>query len=517
VPIRRGGSPRHEHRAASPVSSHLRALLAPRSVGLRLFLLLTAATVGIALAADAWRIRQERARVLAQLQREASLVTQAIQGQIAVLLRGPDDPGLAELLDDIRQAKDADCVGVYTAQGRRVWAVFEPGAADRGPDVCPLEIAPQPVAEALSAQWGLSGTYNIQVPLASDDAPRGILKLVFDAARVSGPLQAFQNSVLIERALVLLAMGVMLWLGIAMSVTRPIRRLIAGVEEIARGNLKARIPSPGDTEVGELARAFNRMAGRLDEAQGERRRAEEGHAVLERQLRHAERLAAVGKLANIIAHEVGTPLHVIAGRARHLGRHLPDGDPRQGDVETIREQVARITRTMKHVLQSSRAIPARREPVDVGQVVRDVAGLVTPEYTARSVQLVVSIPAGLPTLPADADGLTQVLLNLLTNALAATPTGGRVEVGGTVAVRDGSPGVALVITDSGTGIATEDLERIFDPFFSTKPSGGTGLGLSICRDIVRAHEGAITVQSVPGAGACFSIWLPGDRPGGSRG
>jgi signal transduction histidine kinase len=499
------------------VSSHLTALLAPRSVGLRLFFLLTAATVGIALATDAWRLRQERARVLAQLEREASLVTQAIQGQIAVLLRAPDDLRLAELLDDIRQAKDADCVGVYTVQGRRVWATFEPGAADRGPDVCPLEIAPQPVAEAVSAQWGRTGTYNIQVPLTPDDVPRGILKLVFDAARVSGPLQAFRDSILVERALVLLAMGVMLWLGIALSVTRPIRRLIAGVEEIARGNLKARIPAPGDTEVGELARAFNRMAGRLDEAQDERRRAEESRAVLERQFRHAERLAAVGKLANIIAHEVGTPLHVIAGRARHLGRHLRDDDPRQGDVATIREQVARITRTMKHVLQSSRAIPARREPVDAGQVVRDVAGLVAPEYSARAVQLVVTMPEDLPPLPADADGLTQVLLNLLTNALAATPAGGRVEVGGTVAARDGRPGIALAITDSGTGVAPEDLERIFDPFFSTKRSGGTGLGLSICRDIVRAHEGVITVQSAVGVGARFSIWLPAHRPEAPRG
>jgi signal transduction histidine kinase len=283
------------------------------------------------------------------------------------------------------------------------------------------------------------------------------------------------------------------------------------VEEIARGNLKARIPSRGDTEVGELARAFNRMAGRLDEAQDERRKAEESRAVLERQYRHAERLAAVGKLASVIAHEVGTPLHVIAGRARNLGRRLPENDPRQGDVETIREQVWRITRTMQHVLQSSRAIPARREAVDLGQLVRDGAGIVTPEYVARSVQLVVSVPAVLPMVPADADGLIQVLLNLLTNALAATPSGGRVEVGGTATVRDGRPGIALAITDTGGGIAPEHLERIFDPFFSTKRSGGTGLGLSICRDIVRAHEGAITVESAPGAGARFSIWLPGDR------
>jgi signal transduction histidine kinase len=500
------------------VSRHLAAFPAARSLGLRLFLLLAAAIVAVAMAADAWRLRQERTRVLAQLKREASLVTQAIEGQVAPLLRAPDDLRLGALLEDIRQAKDADCVGVYSLEGRRVRAAFEPGAAERGPDVCPREITPQPVAEAVSAQRGLSGTYNVQVPLTPEDTPQGILKLVFDATRVSAPLLELRNSILVERALQLLAMGVMLWLGIVLSVTRPIRRLIGGVEDIARGNLKARIPSPGDTEVGELARAFNRMAGRLDEAQEERRRAEESRAQFERQFRHAERLAAVGKLASVIAHEVGTPLHVIAARARHLGRGLAEDDPRQGDVDAIREQVARITRTMKHVLQSSRAIPARFEPVDLGRVVREVARIVGPEYAARSVQLVLSLPAaGLPVVPADADGLTQVLLNLLTNALAATPAGGRVEVGGTPDVRDGRPGVALAVTDTGTGIAPEHLERIFEPFFSTKPSGGAGLGLSICRDIVRAHEGAIAVESAPGGGARFSVWLPGDRREPSRG
>jgi signal transduction histidine kinase len=269
--------------------------------------------------------------------------------------------------------------------------------------------------------------------------------------------------------------------------------------------------------VGELARAFNRMAGRLDEAQAERRRAEDSRVVLERQVRHAERLAALGKLASVIAHEVGTPLHVIAARARHLGRRLPEHDPGHGDVETIREQVGRITRTMRHVLQSSRAIPARREAMDLGQLVRDAAGIVAPEYAARAVQVVLSVPPDLPMVPADADRLTQVLLNLLTNALAATPNGGRVEVTGAAAVRDGRPGVTLDVTDTGAGIAPEHLERIFDPFFSTKRSGGTGLGLSICRDILRAHEGAITAQSAPGAGARFSIWLPGGEREPARG
>jgi two-component system, NtrC family, sensor histidine kinase HydH len=498
------------------VSSHVATLL-PRGVGLRLFLLLATAIVAIAMAADAWRLRQERTRVLAQLEREASLVTKAVEGQITPLLRASDDVRLPGLLEDIRVAKDAECVGVYSLDGRRLRASFESGAADRGPDICAPTITPGPVAEAVSGQWGLSGTYNVQVPLTHDDAPQAILKMVFDAARVSGPLQEFRNSLVVERTLVLLATGATLWLGIALSVTRPIRRLIIGVEEIARGNLKARIASPADTEVGDLARAFNRMAGRLDEAHEERRRAEESRALLERQFRHAERLAAVGKMASVIAHEVGTPLHVIAGRARHLGRRLPADDPGQADVEAVREQVGRITRTMRHVLQSSRAITVRRESVDLGQLVRSVAGIVAAEYAARSVQIVVSVPDAFPGIRADADGLTQVLLNLLSNALAATPDGGRVKIEGTVATRDGRPGVALGIIDTGSGIAPDDLERVFDPFFSTKRSDGTGLGLSICQDIVRAHEGAITVESPPAAGACFTVWLPGDQQEAPRG
>jgi hypothetical protein len=150
---------RDGHPAKPRVSKHLTALLPPKGVGLRLFLLLTGAIVAIAMAADAWRLRQERTRVLAQLQREASLVTQAIQGQVAPLLRAADDLRLVELLEDIRQAKDAECVGVYSLEGHRLRAAFEPGAADRGPDVCAPEITPQPVAETVSARWGLSGTY----------------------------------------------------------------------------------------------------------------------------------------------------------------------------------------------------------------------------------------------------------------------------------------------------------------------------------------------------------------------
>jgi signal transduction histidine kinase len=493
------------------MSRHLVTLLSRIHIGLRLFLVLALAILVITMATDAWRLRQEHQRVLSQLQREAHLVAQSIERPILPLLQAEGDRHLMELLKDIREAKGAECVGIYTVAGRRIQAAFGPGGEPAHPDVCPSEVTPQPVAEAVTAQWGLSGTYNLQVPLTPNDMPQAILKLVFAMARVSTPLQALRNSILVERALALVALGLVLWVGIAFSVTRPIRRLIQGVDAIGQGRLDARIPSASRTEIGELARAFNHMAERLAEAQHQRSEADERRASAERQLRHAERLAALGKLASVIAHEVGTPLHVIAGRARILGRNLSDDDPRRQDVATIREQVNRIARTMQRVLQSSRALPPRREPVDAGRLVREVAAVTAPEFAARRVHLDLAISPDLPAIPADGDGLTQVLLNLLTNAVAATAAGGQVSVSAVTAHRDGHTGIALCVADTGTGIASEDLARIFDPFFSTKGSGGTGLGLSICQDIVRAHEGTITVESAPGAGARFTVWLPGDR------
>jgi signal transduction histidine kinase len=493
------------------VSRHLTGLPALNRLGVRLFLLLTLAIAAITIGIDAWQLRQEHQRVLAQLQHGASLIAQAIERQVVPMLEGADDPRLAGLLEDIRKAKGAECAAVYDLEGRRVRVAFEAGMTDTSPDFCPPVVTPRAVAEAESTQWALSDTYKLQVLLTPDDRPRGILKLAFRVARVSGPLQEFRNSILIERALTLAAIGLILWTGIALSVTRPIRRLIQGAEAIGQGRLASRIAPAGGLEIRELASAFNRMAERLAESQEQRRQTEERRSLLERQLRHAEKLAAVGKLANVIAHEVGTPLNVISGRARILGRGLPDGDPRAADIAIIRDQAGRITRTMQQILHFSRPMPARQEPVALPAVVQTVTTLLDYESAARQVHVALEMPPALPTVRADADQLTQILLNLLMNALAATGPGGRVTVRAAPAQREARAGVELTVTDTGVGIRPEDLPHIFDPFFSTKRSGGAGLGLSICHDLVKAHQGTITVESELGAGSRFTVWLPCER------
>ncbi|MFB3817420.1 MAG: sensor histidine kinase [Candidatus Methylomirabilales bacterium] len=489
------------------MSRHVARLLAASPLGVRLFLLLTLAIAAITIAIDAWQLRQEQQRVLAQLQHGATLIARTIEGEVGSLLESPDDPRLARLLEDIREAKGAECAAVYDLEGRRVGAAFEAGATGTRRRACPPMVKPRAVAEAVSSQWARTDTYNLQILLTADDR-RAILKLAFRIARLSGPLKEFRNSILVERALTLAAIGLILWWGIALLVTRPIRRLIEGAAAIGQARLGTRIAPAGASEIRELASAFNRMAERLEEAQQQQRRAEERRSLLERRLRLAEKLAAVGKLARIIAHEIDTPLNVIQGRARILGRGLPDGDPRRADAALIGEQAARITRTMHQILDFSRPMPARREAVAVPELVQRVRTLLEYEFAARRVELATEVAPVLPPLRADPDQLTQVLLNLVLNALAATGAGGRVTLGAAPAQRERLAGVELTVTDTGVGIPPENLPHIFEPFFSTKRGGGTGLGLSVCRDLVESHKGTISAESAPGAGSRFRVWLP---------
>jgi signal transduction histidine kinase len=150
------------------------------------------------------------------------------------------------------------------------------------------------------------------------------------------------------------------------------------------------------------------------------------------------------------------------------------------------------------------------EPVSVTEGLRPLL-----QHFARSrgVTLAVSIPRDLPRVLVDPGHLQQVLINLLTNAIEATPAGGRVEVTGAHRDDDGRPGVAVEVRDTGSGIPEDVLPRIFDPFFSTKPvREGAGLGLAICRDLVRSNGSEIQVASRPGEGTTFTVWLPEARP-----
>lgn len=237
---------------------------------------------------------------------------------------------------------------------------------------------------------------------------------------------------------------------------------------------------------------------------------------LETQLLRAEKLATVGVLAAGIAHEIGTPLGVVRGRAEYVLGKLGPAHPQTAGVGVIIEQIDRVSRTIRQLLDFSRLQPASVRPVLLAPLARDVYELLRLEAERRRVRVEVDIPEGLPALAADPDQLQQVLVNLTLNACDACGPGGQVRL--SAAAPDGSSAgawglVTISVRDDGCGIPPESLNQVFDPFFTTKKRGqGTGLGLTMVAHVVRNHGGRVELESEPGRGTCITLLWPASGP-----
>ncbi|MFW5965961.1 MAG: two-component system sensor histidine kinase NtrB [Persicimonas sp.] len=232
---------------------------------------------------------------------------------------------------------------------------------------------------------------------------------------------------------------------------------------------------------------------------------------LERQLLQAEKLSTVGILAAGIAHEVGTPLGVIRGRAEYLQYKLDEDDPSRESLEIIIDQIDRVSRVIRGLLDFSREESPAISSVDVSAAVERVLELMHYELERHEIEVEVDVPASLPKLAADADELEQVLVNLVVNACDASKEGDRLRIAARPDEAADGEAEALVITieDTGKGIPEERIHQVFDPFFTTKKRGkGTGLGLPIVAKIVRNHGGTIDIDSQPGEGTCVTIRWP---------
>jgi signal transduction histidine kinase len=232
--------------------------------------------------------------------------------------------------------------------------------------------------------------------------------------------------------------------------------------------------------------------------------------VLERRLTRQERLAALGHLAAGVAHEVRNPLNAIGmGIQRLEGEFAPTHAAEEFHTlcRIIRGEVARLNTIVQEFLTLARTPTLQRASVAVAPLLQEVTSLLEAEAQARAVRLITQVPESLPLLFLDRQQIQQALLNLLLNALQATPPGGAVQV--TAAA--GAAEVRITIADQGSGIAPEMLERIFDPYFTTKPEG-TGLGLPIALRIIQAHDGTLDVRSILGQGTTVDVHLPSRPP-----
>jgi two-component system, sporulation sensor kinase E len=225
---------------------------------------------------------------------------------------------------------------------------------------------------------------------------------------------------------------------------------------------------------------------------------------IQEQLRKTERIAELGTLASGMAHEIGTPMNVILGRAEYLLQRTADEGMKKG-LATIVTQIERITKVMNQLLVFARRKQPDRQVVDLGKIVEDSLEMFQERMTHNRITVEKAIEANVPSIHADRDQLVQVLINLVTNSLHAMPEGGRLRL----SLNRENSHVLLGVSDTGHGMPEEVRSKIFEPFFTTKDFGkGTGLGLTVVKGIIEEHGGTIAVESVVDKGTTFWIRLP---------
>jgi PAS domain S-box-containing protein len=229
------------------------------------------------------------------------------------------------------------------------------------------------------------------------------------------------------------------------------------------------------------------------------------------QLVHSERLSAIGELVAGVAHEINNPLTGVLTFSTLMRKKMPDGSQDAEDLDLVIRETKRCAGIIRRLLDFAREKAPEKKFSDLNRLVEDTARIIERPANLRDIEMALDLDASLPPVWMDADLIKQVVMNMLVNAQHA------VDGKGTITVRtrqapskaDGPPMVEVAIVDTGCGISPENLARIFDPFFTTKGVGkGTGLGLSVSHGIVEAHGGRIEVESAPGAGTTFRVFLP---------
>jgi len=303
---------------------------------------------------------------------------------------------------------------------------------------------------------------------------------------------------------------------VARRITRPLAVMVEATDKIAQGDLRHRVDLKGQDEIGQLARAFNRMTDELSLAHEDltqwgqtlERRVEERTRELrgtQDQLVVSEKLAALGKMAAGVAHEINNPLTTILINT-HLLLERPGRDAEEGEtMNLIADETIRCAAIVRGLLDFARLTPSQAAPTDINDVVERTLLLLEKQALVRNIRIEKALDRTLPPIEVDKNKIQQVFSNLAINACEAMPRGGTLVVASLMS-RDGTL-IEITFTDTGVGISKENIPRLFDPFFTTK-SFGTGLGLAVSYGIIRQRGGTILVRSEVGKGTVFTVRIP---------
>ena len=429
-----------------------------------------------------------------EIQDSSQEISKAIQMSIEDLTSNAETSRLTDYLAKARE-KGINEINIINTEGEIVDS-SDPEKIGKKRELKKLEKGIHAVRRPVGGAMLSQKPYEVVVPVIVGDEQMGYVQINM----LLDNIRDIQRANFIRR---LFATGMVFAVGIALTIflarryTTPIKNLVGYFKQISAGDLSVTIPVESTDEIGEMAEGFNNMVEKLREREA-----------LEKRLYEAEHLSRVGQLASGIAHEIRNPLNYISLAIDHLKTEMI---PRCGDdcselealAEKIKEEVRRANYMVVNFMNYGRPLKLRRTEVVYQELLAKVLPVVQSRLTEQRIVVDQQIPADLPPLWIDGELFRNCILNFITNASQAMPDGGTITLGA-----KHEEGVAkLTFSDHGSGISSDDIAKIFQPYFTTKDVG-IGLGLAITERIIKEHGGGIDVESTMGAGTTITVSLP---------
>ena len=440
--------------------------------------------------------QRSQTKLVGEIQASSTAISEILQMSVEDLTSETEaeTSRLEDYLKEVRK-KGVNEINIINTDGEIIDS-SDPAKIGKRRDLKKLEKGLKALPGKKGAEISSQKPYNLVVPVIVGDEQLGYVEidLLLDNIR------EIQHDNFIRRFSatgVIFGLGMILIIFLARRYTHPIQRLAINVRKVAAGDLSVTVPVESSDEIGELAESFNEMVVQLRERKD-----------LEERLREAEHLSRVGQLASGIAHEIRNPLNYISLAIDHLKSEMTASSPEklveiEKIADTIKEEVRKANYMVLNFMNYGRPLKLRRTDVSFRDLVDRALTVLKDKLEEQKVTVTIDIPADLPQLHCDQELMRNCLFNFITNGAQSMPDGGEL----TVRANFAGGAFRLTFTDLGTGIAQEDMEKIFQPYFTTKEAG-IGLGLAITERIIKEHDGEILVESLPGEGTTFTVIIP---------
>ncbi|MBM4128937.1 MAG: HAMP domain-containing protein [Nitrospira sp.] len=436
---------------------------------------------------------QTEKALLSEVESQTAELSQAIQvGVQEVTSTGyTDEMRLSNYLEELN-AKGVKEISIISTTDRII--------ASTNPTRVGEQVSPKKKERIIKAELGEPLTkegkvYNVIVPVVAGNLHYGYIHLKINVEDLSGVLRMSAIKRVLATALVF-GLGIFIAVILSWMYTRPIRNVVNAARRIAEGDLSLTLTTERKDEIGELTQSFNFMVQKMREK----------HA-LEEKLREVEHLSGIAQFAKSIAHEIRNPLNFIGLSIDHLKEKypLPENEKKEkfeSLITSIKQEIQRLDKLVENFLDYGKPLRLNIKDVDLEIIIEEVMSLVRAKAEIDSIEIHRDYER-LPTVSIDPELIKTCIFNVILNAFQAMPDGG------TLSLRTQATDnkVSLIIEDTGVGVSKEDLQKVFDPFFSTKGTG-LGLGLAMTKSVVEEHGGKVDFQSKEGKGTTVSITLP---------